>query len=183
MNNGSTSRRMMDIIKPGVLACSNRARSKWLAALSDMSWWEVDQGLSQGLRLGWLQPGARTQTPVSRTGQQSLRPENSLCQWSCSRSFAESWRELTWTVPGHTVLGHCQLISWLPGSGWVRVASWVWIVQRRLHVFLVYQTQHNKPSFAAEKVASLIAQLIKNPPAMQETPVWFLDQEDLLEKG
>ena len=30
---------------------------------------------------------------------------------------------------------------------------------------------------------SLIAQLVKNPPAMQETPVRFLDQEDPLEKG
>ena len=31
--------------------------------------------------------------------------------------------------------------------------------------------------------AFLIAQLVKNPPAMQETPVWFLSWEDLLEKG
>ena len=31
--------------------------------------------------------------------------------------------------------------------------------------------------------ASLIAQLVKNPHAMQETPVQFLGQEDLLEKG
>ena len=30
---------------------------------------------------------------------------------------------------------------------------------------------------------SLIAQLVKNPPAMQETPVQFLGQEDLLKKG
>ena len=30
--------------------------------------------------------------------------------------------------------------------------------------------------------ASLIAQLVKNPPAMQDTPVWFLGQEDPLEK-
>ena len=29
----------------------------------------------------------------------------------------------------------------------------------------------------------LIAQLVKNPPAMEETPVRFLGQEDLLEKG
>ena len=29
---------------------------------------------------------------------------------------------------------------------------------------------------------SLIAQLVKNPPAMQETPVQSLGQEDLLEK-
>ena len=31
--------------------------------------------------------------------------------------------------------------------------------------------------------ASLIAQLVKNPPAMQETPVWFLGRDNLLEKG
>ena len=31
-------------------------------------------------------------------------------------------------------------------------------------------------------LASLVAQLVKNPPAMQETPVRFLGQEDLLEK-
>ena len=31
--------------------------------------------------------------------------------------------------------------------------------------------------------ASLIAQLIKNPPAMQETRVWFLGRENPLEKG
>ena len=30
---------------------------------------------------------------------------------------------------------------------------------------------------------SLIAQLVKNPPAMQETLVQFLGHEDLLEKG
>ena len=31
--------------------------------------------------------------------------------------------------------------------------------------------------------ASLVAQLVKNPPAIQETPVQFLGQEDPLEKG
>ena len=31
--------------------------------------------------------------------------------------------------------------------------------------------------------ASLIAQLVKNPPEVQETPVRLLDWEDLLEKG
>ena len=30
--------------------------------------------------------------------------------------------------------------------------------------------------------ASLITQLVKNLPAMQETPVWFLSQKDPLEK-
>ena len=32
-------------------------------------------------------------------------------------------------------------------------------------------------------LASLIAQLVKNPPAMQETPVLFLGWEDPLQKG
>ena len=31
--------------------------------------------------------------------------------------------------------------------------------------------------------ASQVAQMVKNPPAVQETPVRFLDQEDPLEKG
>ena len=31
--------------------------------------------------------------------------------------------------------------------------------------------------------ASLIAQLVENPPAMQETLAQFLGQEDLMEKG
>ena len=32
-------------------------------------------------------------------------------------------------------------------------------------------------------MASLVAQLLKSLPAMQETPVQFLSQEDPLEKG
>ena len=31
--------------------------------------------------------------------------------------------------------------------------------------------------------ASLVAQMVKNPPAMQETWVWSLDREDPLEEG
>ena len=34
-----------------------------------------------------------------------------------------------------------------------------------------------------EPGASLVAPLVENPPAMQETPVSFLGWEDLLEKG
>ena len=33
------------------------------------------------------------------------------------------------------------------------------------------------------KLTSLIAQLVKNSPAMQKTPVQFLGREDPLEKG
>ena len=38
-------------------------------------------------------------------------------------------------------------------------------------------------SFKSNLGDSLIAQLIKNLPAMQDTPVRFLGQEDPLEKG
>ena len=34
-----------------------------------------------------------------------------------------------------------------------------------------------------EKIKTDFAQLVKNLPAMHKTPVWFLDQEDLWEKG
>ena len=37
--------------------------------------------------------------------------------------------------------------------------------------------------FVDDNWASLIAQLVKNPPAMQETPVPFLGPKDPLEKG
>ena len=37
--------------------------------------------------------------------------------------------------------------------------------------------------FTLDVVASLVAQLVKNPPAMPETPVQFLGREDPLEKG
>ena len=48
--------------------------------------------------------------------------------------------------------------------------------QRKVYPFLKYTTR-------VSHRASLIAQLVKNPPAMQETPVSFLGQEDPLEKG
>ena len=37
-------------------------------------------------------------------------------------------------------------------------------------------------NYAFFKLASLVPQLVKNPPAMQETRVWSLGQEDPLEK-
>ena len=36
---------------------------------------------------------------------------------------------------------------------------------------------------AVSEWASLVAQLVKNPPAMQVIPVQFLGQDDPLEKG
>ena len=47
-------------------------------------------------------------------------------------------------------------------------------------------SQKTYPTFEShycEERASLIAQLVKNLPAIQEIPVWFLGWEDSLEKG
>jgi len=48
--------------------------------------------------------------------------------------------------------------------------------------YFISQQKESKPPLYTER-DSLIAQLVKNPPAMQETPVRFLGWEDLLEKG
>ena len=42
-------------------------------------------------------------------------------------------------------------------------------------------THGQQPGHLSLSLASLIAQSVKNLPAMQETPVWFLGQEDPLE--
>ena len=44
-----------------------------------------------------------------------------------------------------------------------------------------HRVRHDWSDLAA--AACLLAQLVKNPPAMQETRVWFLGQEVPLEKG
>ena len=58
------------------------------------------------------------------------------------------------------------------------------VQQLRLHASTVGGTGliPGRGSFP-DSWASLIAQLVKNPRAMQETPVRFLGWEDLLEKG
>ena len=51
------------------------------------------------------------------------------------------------------------------------------------HTKLNINIQHFPLNLMDPHWASLGAQLAKNPPAMQETPVQFLGQEDPLEKG
>ena len=49
------------------------------------------------------------------------------------------------------------------------------------YTFIMYK--NGKEIYLSPIRASLIAQLVKNLPAMQEIPVRFLGREDLLEKG
>ena len=50
-------------------------------------------------------------------------------------------------------------------------------------LILIFKEPHKPQYFIFHKKASLVAQLVKNLPAMQETLVGFLGWEDLLEKG
>ena len=52
-----------------------------------------------------------------------------------------------------------------------------------IHMSLVVDVEYFKCVYLPSIWASLVAQLVKNPPAMQETLVQFLGQEDPLEKG
>ena len=68
---------------------------------------------------------------------------------------------------------HIHPLSVLPVQG-NKVASTLTLVDKSLFFCL---------SWEVFKGTSQIAQLVKNLPAMQETPVRFLGREDLLEKG
>ena len=55
--------------------------------------------------------------------------------------------------------------------------------QPRQYIKMLRHYFANKRPSSQSYGFSLIAQLVKNPPAMQETPVRFLGQDDPLEKG
>ena len=58
---------------------------------------------------------------------------------------------------------------------------WFWEKLFPQHHCLLVGMQNR--AVTQEDGSSLIAQLLKNPPAMHETSVWFLGREDALEKG
>ena len=77
---------------------------------------------------------------------------------------------------------NCTGVLPSPGRVQVNTNNWKWA---KMHVGckiprLKGESIIHKLNFLR---VSLIAQLVKNPPAMQETPVQFLGQEDPLEMG
>ena len=52
----------------------------------------------------------------------------------------------------------------------------------KCQTFSLSLKQQEETTTVVRFLASLVAQLVKNPPAMQKTPVQFLGQEDPLEK-
>ena len=104
--------------------------------------------------------------------------------WStCSRAVGSS----VWICPAFYFLGRQFWRPWGIQPWWPVV--WVHVLSFPAPFFpltpaprVILQDNplaHN----LGYKRASLIVQLVKNPPAMQETLVWFLGWEDPLEKG
>ena len=54
---------------------------------------------------------------------------------------------------------------------------------RSSEIYIQTQMAYKSNFGSSNFTFSLITQLVKNPPAMQETPVRFLDWEDTMEKG
>ena len=59
----------------------------------------------------------------------------------------------------------------------------VWIVSSKVTETLIQCGWRNQSSSSRVNLDFLVAHMVKNPPAMQETQFWSLGQEDPLEKG
>ena len=83
-----------------------------------------------------------------------------------------SWPQLTvlFALFCHSLWGPQHIFQQLLFDELIQL-PWCWILSKR--------PQNCCPSLFG--MTSLLAQLVKNPPAMQETPVRFLGQEDPLE--
>ena len=61
-----------------------------------------------------------------------------------------------------------------------------WSLGCKMFIKDIYERKWNEATFQRKNLscdgASLVAQLVKKPPAIQETQVWSLSQEDPLEK-
>ena len=102
---------------------------------------------------------------------------------------------LAWKIPRTEEPGRLQSMgSWRVGHDWsdlAATAAWFLNVLRGEKKLKYYLLQLLFCSALSHFMAlnllpslldTLIAQLVKNPPPMQETLVWFLGQEDPLEK-
>ena len=75
---------------------------------------------------------------------------------------------------------HSSVLAWrIPGTGGAWWAAVYGVTQSRTRL----KRFSSSSSSSLAVGASLITQLVKNPPAMQETSVQFLGWEDLLKKG
>ena len=79
----------------------------------------------------------------------------------------------------------CQHSTYLPVFNYIKLENlWLLSLQFIKAFFNIFdKVTKFKYIFLGKKWASMVAQLVKNLPVMQESSVRFLDQEDPLEKG
>ena len=113
--------------------------------------------------------------PGKSHGQRSLV---GCSPWGCEESDTTGWLHFhfSFSCIGE---GNCNPLQCFclensrdRGAWWAAVYG---VAQSR--------TRLKQPSSSSSSKGSLVAQLVKNPPAMQESPVQLLGLEDLLEKG
>ena len=132
----------------------------------------------------WCHPAISSSvTPFSSCPQSFLAsgsfPMSRLCiSGGQSIGTSASASVLPVNIQGWFPLGLSGLIS-LPSKGLSKVFSSTTTWKLQCSTFFTVQLSH--PHMTTGK--TLIAHLVKNSPAVQETPVLFLGWEDLLEKG
>ena len=104
--------------------------------------------------------------------------------WSTGEIKSFLWKARNWNYSG--VLKprgtYPVWLEFLAASDIEVVFIWVYVYWMLfLPLWMVFSFRHLQ--CFEEYLCSLIVQLVKNLPAVQETPVWFLCWEDTLEKG
>ena len=100
------------------------------------------------------------------------------CGWASSLSCCrEKWIAASLRAAGKGETHGMQWLKEMPNISWKSAWFLMYILNQS------YTRWAECCSLIVCMRAPLTAQLVKNPPPMQETPVQFLGQEDLLEKG
>ena len=94
----------------------------------------------------------------------------------------------TWEAPTHALYQYAPPEWYIFYNRWTYIDMWLSPKVHSIHwdsllvLYILWFEQTYSDVYQPLR-ASLVAQLVKNLPAMQETPVWFLGRQVPLEKG
>ena len=123
-----------------------------------------------GYKKGWSADNATTR----------LNAENTLNERSQTQTAANCVILFIWDVQNNSIETLSQLIF---ARGWCKGRNRRWLVMGSEFIFRVNILKTTFKGWVSCELYLLVAQMVKNLPAMQETQVWSLGWEDPLEKG